>query len=70
VVVPSHTILVVEETDLVRRTTKRVLSKRGYRVLEAANATEALTVLATPQVHVDLVLIGTVHQWQVPLGRH
>ena len=56
----SYTVLVVERADLVRRTIKRVLAQRGCRVLEAADATGALAVLATPEMRVDLVLIGAV----------
>jgi hypothetical protein len=36
------------------------LTNEGNRVLEAADADEVLTVLARPEAHVDLVLIGTV----------
>ncbi len=56
----SYTVLVVDKADLVRRTTKRILAKKGCRVLEAADAPSALAVLATHQADVDLVLIGTV----------
>lgn len=56
----TYAVLVVERSDLVRRTIKRVLAGRGCRVLEAADATDALSVLATPEMHVDLVLIGAV----------
>ena len=59
-VVQSYTVLVVDKADLVRRTTNRILTKEGYRVLEAADAKEALMVLAMPQAHVDLVLVDAV----------
>jgi CheY-like chemotaxis protein len=59
-VATSYTVLVVEQTDVVRQITKRILSERGYRVLGAANTTEALAVLAMPETHIDLVLIGAV----------
>jgi len=61
VVVQPCTVLVVDKAELVRQTANRILTKEGYRVLEAGNATEALGVLAgAPRV--DLVLIGTVGQ--------
>ncbi len=60
VFVQSYTVLVVDKAELVRRTTNRTLTKEGYRVLEAADAKEALAVLAMPRARVDLVLIGAV----------
>jgi hypothetical protein len=56
----SYTVLVVEQTDAVRRNTSRALTERGCRVLEAADAVEAFAVLTTPGTRVDLVLIGVV----------
>ncbi len=61
-VVQSYTVLVVDKAELVRQTTNRILTKEGYRVLEAADAKEALAVLAMPRARVDLVLIGAVGQ--------
>jgi len=57
-VATSYTVLVVEQADVVRRITKRTLRQQGCRVLEAANAPEALALLAMAETHVDLVLIG------------
>jgi DNA-binding NtrC family response regulator len=59
-VATSYTVLVVEQADVVRWITKRTLSRQGCRVLEAANAPEALALLAMAETHVDLVLIGAV----------
>ena len=56
----SYTVLVVERAEAVRRNTRRTLTKRGWRVLEAADAVEAVAVLTTPGTRVDLVLIGVV----------
>ncbi len=56
----SYTILVVEQTDVVRRITTHKLAESGCRVLEAANANEALAFLRRPDTHVDLVLIGAI----------
>jgi CheY-like chemotaxis protein len=55
-----HTVLIVDDADLVRRTANRMLTKGGYRVLEAADGDEALSVLSTPGVKVDLVLLDVV----------
>jgi DNA-binding response OmpR family regulator len=55
-----HIVLVVDDVDLVRRTANRMLTKGGYRVLEAADGDEALSVLSTPGVRVDLVLLDVV----------
>ncbi len=44
----SYTILVVEQTDVVRRITTHKLAESGCRVLEAANANEALAFLRRP----------------------
>ncbi len=60
-VVQSYTVLVVDKAEPVRRTTNRILTKEGYRVLEAADPKEALAVLAKAP-RVDLVLIGAVGQ--------
>jgi len=62
VFVQSYTVLVVDKAEPVRRTTNRILTKEGYRVLEAADAKEALAVLAMLRARVDLVLIGAVGQ--------
>jgi two-component system cell cycle sensor histidine kinase/response regulator CckA len=55
-----YTVLVVDDVDVVRRTANRILAKEGYRVLEAADAEEALAFLAMPQSKVDLVLLDVV----------
>jgi hypothetical protein len=59
-VATSYTVLVVEQTDVVRRITRRELAEGGCRVLEAANADEALAYLRRPDTHIDLVLIGAI----------
>ena len=56
----SYTVLVVEQTDVVRRIARRELAEGGCRVLEAANANEALAFLRKPDTHIDLVLIGAI----------
>jgi CheY-like chemotaxis protein len=55
-----RTVLVVDDAGVVRRLSFRVLSEAGYRVFEAADAVEALEVLAMLHGHVDLVLVDVV----------
>ena len=56
----SETILVVEDEELVRRMTRRVLESCGYRVLEAREGAEALVVARKSQGELDLVLTDLV----------
>lgn len=53
-----ETVLVVEDEDGVRNLVKRVLDDRGYHVLTARDAEEALRICA--EVAVDLVLTDVV----------
>jgi CheY-like chemotaxis protein len=53
----SATILVVEDDDLVRTMTVRVLQRNGYGTLEAADAAEAEGRARTHVVGVDLLLV-------------
>lgn len=55
-VVANHTILLVEDARVVRRVTNRILTEEGYRVLEAADAKEALEILRMPMASIDLRL--------------
>jgi CheY-like chemotaxis protein len=50
-----RTVLVVEDQELVRAMTVRILMEEGYRVLQAQDGLEALEVLKT-EPGVDLVL--------------
>ena len=50
----------VEDEDLVRQLTQRVLEEAGYTVLLARNGREALEVLARKAARVDLVLVDLV----------
>lgn len=52
---PASTILVVEDEVLIRMAISQYLRECGYRVIEAANADEALQVLKSENP-VDLVL--------------
>ncbi len=55
-----ETILVVEDEDLVRRLTKLVLGRGGYKVLEARDGREALEKIQTSDGPIDLVLTDIV----------
>jgi len=56
----SETILVVEDEEMLRRTTARALGKLGYHVLLASDGEEALRVLAAQGERIDLVLTDLV----------
>jgi PAS domain S-box-containing protein len=56
----GETVLVVEDEPLVRAVARRVLSKQGYRVLEAANGVEALRICAESLPSIDLVVTDLV----------
>jgi DNA-binding response OmpR family regulator len=53
---PGETVLVVEDEVLIRMTISDYLRRCGYRVLEAANAAEALTILENADISIDVVL--------------
>lgn len=52
---PAQTVLVVEDEVLVRLVIADYLRECGYRVHEAANAAEAVTVLESGTVSVNIV---------------
>jgi two-component system cell cycle sensor histidine kinase/response regulator CckA len=56
----SETILIVEDEDMVRELTQRVLEAEGYRCLAAANGPEALDMLEKRGDPVDLVISDIV----------
>jgi PAS domain S-box-containing protein len=56
----SETILLVEDEDPVRELTRRCLQQRGYAVLPAASAEEALDVVSGHAGRVDLLLTDIV----------
>lgn len=56
----SKLVLVVEDDDMVRRNTVRMLIQGGYRVVEAASAQEALVRLLEPGEPFSLVLSDVV----------
>jgi CheY-like chemotaxis protein len=56
----DETVLLVEDHDLVRRTTQRILENAGYRVLAAPTAVAALSSLDGSGRRVDLVISDLV----------
>jgi CheY-like chemotaxis protein len=56
----SETILLVDDTDMVRRLARDVLSTAGYRVLEAGGVEEALQLAGTQPVPIDLLVTDVV----------
>ena len=55
----SETVLVVDDSEPVRRFVRKALESRGYRVLEAADGHEALGVVET-QPRLELVIADVV----------
>lgn len=56
----ERTILVVEDEDFVRNATCDILERKGYRVLRARNAIEALTAFRDSRCKVDLLISDVV----------
>jgi CheY-like chemotaxis protein len=54
------TILLVEDEEAVRRLARRVLEGAGYRVLEAANGEQALTLMGGWGSDLDLVITDVI----------
>jgi CheY-like chemotaxis protein len=52
---PLQTVLVVEDEILIRLVIADYLRECGYRVHEAASAEEAVVILQSPEVSVDVV---------------
>ena len=56
----TATVLIVEDEDMVRSVAVRQLVRLGYRVLEAGNGCEALTVIEEQGGKVDIVISDVV----------
>jgi PAS domain S-box-containing protein len=56
----TETVLVVEDEEAVRVLARRVLMSRGYRVLEAGNADQALALAGGGKERIDLLLTDVV----------
>jgi len=55
-----ETVLLVEDREAVRRVAQRFLARRGYRVLEAESAEEALNVAQAHAGEIDLLLSDVI----------
>jgi signal transduction histidine kinase len=53
-------ILVVEDEGALREVARRILARRGYRVLTAAGGPEAIELLAGEEGHVELLITDVV----------
>ena len=61
VVLPgSETILLVEDEDVVRELTRRVLERQGYTVMACADGPAAVAVAAAEERQIDLLLTDVV----------
>jgi len=56
----TKTVLIVEDQEEVRRLTKTVLMKHGYKVLEAGNGVEAFLLAKQHPDDIDLLLTDVV----------
>jgi two-component system cell cycle sensor histidine kinase/response regulator CckA len=56
----QETVLVVDDEDAVREIVSRVLEARGYRILEAADAAEALSLSSGYEGEIHLLLTDVV----------
>lgn len=56
----AETILLVEDADAVRAFTRLILSEKGYQVLEASSAKEAIEVSDRHGGDIDLLLTDVV----------
>lgn len=56
----TETILLVEDEDMVRELTKRILERSGYTVLSAANGKEALSLYEKESDKIALVILDLI----------
>ena len=54
---PQHTVLIVDDEDVIRDLIVDVVSDSGYRVLSAANGNEALDIVRAEQGAISMVLL-------------
>jgi PAS domain S-box-containing protein len=51
-----ETILVVDDEDIVRALTRHILEESGYKIFEARNGIEALSIFNEPNRKIDLII--------------
>jgi len=56
----AHTILIVDDEEMVRDMTKELLSFLGYNVIQAASGNEALDIVSRESSNLDLVLVDLI----------
>jgi CheY-like chemotaxis protein len=56
----NETIMIVEDSDSVRRLTVKIVSSLGYSVVTAKDGHEALSVLADANYNVDLIVSDVI----------
>jgi two-component system cell cycle sensor histidine kinase/response regulator CckA len=56
----SETVLLVEDEDLVRQLTREILTRHGYRVLEAADGVAALDIVREHDGAIELMVTDVV----------
>jgi CheY-like chemotaxis protein len=66
----AHTILVVDDEDLVRNFMSRALQKAGYLVVSASDGREALALLHAAAVALVITDIRMPHMGGLELGDH
>jgi len=58
----TETILIAEDEDGVRRFTRKVLQQQGYKVLEAQDGMEAISICQEYSDPIHLLLTDTIMQ--------
>ena len=56
----SETVLLVEDEEMVRDLTRRILELCGYTVIEARNGIEAIKICVETDCHIDLLMTDVV----------
>jgi PAS domain S-box-containing protein len=56
----AETVLLVEDNELVRTSTARLLERQGYTVLAAADAAAALAIAAESETRIDVMIADVV----------
>jgi len=56
----NETVLLVEDAPVIRRLAREIMSRAGYTVLEAADAVQALSLVATHAGPIDMLLTDLI----------